>query len=429
MQPGGYFEIMTAGNSRILSYRNIFVTGATGVLGARLVKEILASTTSQIYCLVRAESLEQGRDRLLALHRVYDPEGHYLDEFQKRVKPVLGDVVSPQFGLSDVVYRELCDKIDVTFHAAAYTNLFANYRRIEPINVGGVKNVIQFCLNTVQKCLSYVSTYTVMGDKVFDPNLTFRETDLDVGQNFEYMTYQHTKFIGENLIRGATDQGLLWTIMRPGQIFGESQTGRYPQGQTNVSGLFYDIFKTIIETKVAFSGRTHYDVTPVDYVSKAILYLGAQHGEFHKTYHLTNPDIKTYHDVVAVVKTLGYEINQIPQDEYKKLLYSGEILKDGLPYSSITTKALKWWWRRDHFDFDAGAITDSTMTCDVLLSAGITCPKIDQNLLGTYIEAGIRESYFPAPQGFGRGQSVRAASAGRSTWAELPIVEQNLVPG
>jgi hypothetical protein len=38
--------------------------------------------------------------------------------------------------------------------------------------------VIEFCLGTAEKSLSYVSTYTVMGDKTFDERVRFRESGL-----------------------------------------------------------------------------------------------------------------------------------------------------------------------------------------------------------------------------------------------------------
>jgi len=373
------------------------LTGATGVLGARVLKELLETTSSEIYCLVRAESSVQARTRLLSFLRTYDPEDSQLQEFENRVTVLVGDVTDPTLGMDHHDYQEFAGKIDVTLHVAANTNLFSNFRRMEPINVGGTRNMIRFALQTPQKYLCYVSTYTVMGDKVFDKNLVFKETDLDVGQRFDHMNYQHTKFISENAVHDATSQGLVWNIFRPGQIFGEAATGRYPQGQTNVGGLFYDIFKTIIESRVALYCETHYDIVPVDYVSRALVHLALNRNSYFETYHLTNPDIKTYSDVVRLVTSLGYEIQSYPQKEYKEILFEGRMVVNNEEYKSVTTKAFKWWLQKEKFDFSESALTLCTYTYDILKSAGILCPEIDQKLIAVYIDAGVRMGYFPAP--------------------------------
>lgn len=381
-----------------LSSQNVFLTGATGVLGAHLLKEILSSTDSDVYCLVRADSAASALARLHTLMRAYDRDDSMAAEFAARVKPVLGDITSPLLDMTQAQYDELAGKIDVVLHGAAMTNLFARFSKIEPINVGGTRNLIEFALKTRQRYMCYVSSYTVMGDKTFDSTFLFRESDYDVGQGFEHMTYQQTKFIGEGLVRAAGDRGLRWKIIRPGQIFGEAATGYYPQGQTNVSGLFYDIFKTVIESGVALYSDTVYDITPVDYVSRATLHLALADKSVGSTYHLTNPHHSTYTQIIQTIADLGYPIRFVSQGEYKRLLQERQLLVAGEEYKSYTTAAFKWWFKREKFDFSASARTDAAAARAVLEPRGIRCPKIDRDLIGVYIERGIQDGYFPAAQ-------------------------------
>jgi thioester reductase-like protein len=380
---------------------NVFLTGATGVLGAHLLKELLKTTDCDVYCLVRAANPSDAMTRLHGLLRAYDPEDELADEFRARVIPVLGDVTGEKLDLSDQAYDELTEKIDLTLHGAASTNLFARYSKIEPVNVGGTRNIVEFCLKTKQKYMVYISTYTVMGDKTFDGSLVFKETDLDVGQGFEHMSYQESKFNAEKHVRAQTERGLNWKIIRPGQIFGEAATGLYPQGQTNVSGLFYDIFKTIIETGVAIYSDTYFDVTPVDYVSRGTLFLALNEPRMGGTYHLNNPNYATYTETTRVISDMGYPIEIVPQDEYKAMLFNRELRLVGgnsdEEYNSYTTKAFKWWFRKDQFDFRVSCKTDSTIAKSILEPRGIRCPKIDHKLLSVYIDRGIKHNYFPAP--------------------------------
>jgi len=253
--------------------RSVFLTGATGVLGGRILTDLLQSTTARIYCLARGDHPAHCRQRVWSLQRVYGADAKLESEFRARVTVLDGDVRQERLGLPCDPYEALQNDTELTIHAAANTSLLAKNHRLEPINVQGTARVIDFCLGTRGKNLSYVSTYTVMGDKTFDQKVRFRETDYDLGQGFAHMNYQHTKFRAEAMVRAAREQGLKWRIFRPGQIYGDSVTGAYPHAATRVSGLFYDLFRTAMDTGVMPEAYLHYDVVPVDYVSRGIVAL------------------------------------------------------------------------------------------------------------------------------------------------------------
>ena len=373
----------------------VLLTGATGVLGGRILVELLRNTNVNIRCLVRADSSEQGRERLAKILRVYDPQCTLGQRFADRVQVVLGDITDPNLGLKPAAFQELSEGIGLVIHSAANTNLFARYRTVEAVNVAGTREIIKFTLACRQAELLYVSTYTVMGNKTFDGDFTFYERDYDVGQKFPFMTYQQSKFVAEGLVRAATRDGLRWQIVRPGQIFGETGTCYYPQGETNVSGLFYDIFKTVTETGVAFHSKVLFDVTPVDYVSKATVALALQHKDFGQTFHLTNPDAVTYSDVIKTVAEQGYDIQFVTQEEYKQLLQQRRLCVAGQEYQSHTTQAFRCWFRHEEFDFSTSARTDCEMTRRVLENYGIDCAPI-RRLVRDYVRHGVETKYFPA---------------------------------
>jgi thioester reductase-like protein len=161
--------------------QTIFLTGATGVLGGRILKDLLQSTACRIYCLVRGKDPLHCEERVRSFLRVYDGRDTLEPEFLSRVTVLRGDVTQHLFGLSGSVFAKLQSETDITIHAAANTSLLLKYKRLEPINVQGTGRVIEFCLGTADRRLSYVSTYTVMGDKTFDERVRFREVDYDLG--------------------------------------------------------------------------------------------------------------------------------------------------------------------------------------------------------------------------------------------------------
>lgn len=400
-----------------LQHDRVLLTGATGVLGSYLMKELLETSESKIYCLIRAESNAHARTRLLTFLRIYDPSLKLQKEFNERVIPVIGDVSSHLLGLTESDYAELKAKIDVVVHSAAVTNLFLRMSRVEPTNITGTQNIIDFTLQTKQRYLCYISTHTIVGDKVFDHSVRFKESDYDIGQGFSYMTYQESKFRGEKMVRDAKERGLRWVIVRPGQIFGDSQSGNYPLRESNVSGLFYDILKTVIQTKLAMQSDTHFDVVPVDYVARATITLGLDPDSLFETYHLTNPDIKTYSDVIRIVKKVGYDVTIIPQEEYKRRLLASEVRADGNEYKSSTTSAFKWWFKRG-FMFYKSAITDCTLTAEKLAQKGVFCPPIDERLMRTYLNTAARENYLPALE---RPSTLRSYESAMTHWPEATI--------
>jgi thioester reductase-like protein len=389
--------------------KTVFLTGATGVLGGRILKDLLQSTAARVYCLVRGNSLIHCQERVRSSVRLYDVEGDLEQEFHSRVIVLQGDVTKEWLGLSQQVYAELQGQTEITIHAAANTSLLLKYSRLEPINVRGTGRVIEFCLGTAGKTLSYISTYAVMGDKTFDSSVRFHETDYELGQGFEFMNYQRSKFIAEGMVRAARGRGLKWRIFRPGQIHGDSATGAYPLAEPQLIGLFYDLFKTAMDTRVMPESYIHYDVVPVDYVSRGIVALSAGDENLFEVYHLTNPDAKNFLQVMGLLREIGYEIDLLPEERYKQRLRAGEITKNGQTYASTMLTAFSRWYFVSKISFYDSAMTDCEYTRAKLEKLGVTCARIGRELIETYVYAGIREGYFPRPTNNGRNPK-RAAN-------------------
>ncbi len=365
---------------------SVFVTGTTGVLGGYLLKDLLNLTDAHFFCLVRAASVEQGFDRLLKSLRIYDDSPEIEKTLRLRVTPVVGDIEQPNFAIEPTLLQRILSEADAMIHAAANTNLMCRYSDVYRVNVVGTQNAIEFALQTKNKFLCYVSTFSIIGNAMFDSDVRFKETDFDFGQKYPpSMPYQRSKFEAEFMVREARERGLNWLVVRPGQIFGDSRTGRYPfTNDVDASSLFYDIFKTIIETGLAFQSRSQFDVTPVDYVSRGIIALALQKPQLFETYHLTNPDIKTYSQILRLIQNLGYYLNVVPIPTYKDMLKAGKLMYRGSVYRSATTRVFWKWLHYDNYDFTGGGITECGKTAALLAQKGVFCSPIDENLVRVY---------------------------------------------
>lgn len=375
------------------SVENILLTGATGVLGARILCELLRSTDSYIYCLSRAKS---HKDALAAIEKVlfvYDSARELVGETW-RIIPMLGDVIKPRFGLEQRDYDDLANSIELVFHCAANVSLIASYEKLHPTNVEGTQRVVDFCL-TNNAPLLYVSSFSVIGNQLYH-EAVLMEDDLDIGQGFEEFNYERSKFEAEKLIRQAgIDQGLNWATVRPGNIWGDSETGEYPLFETKVKGIYYEMIKALVETGYSFSSNEDFDISPVDYVAKASLYIAFNiHQTNRNTYNLTNPSPGTYNDIVAHLKKYNFTIRIIDNEEYFEALYEERIKRDGKPYRSLFTDLMSMMASEG---LEELAKYDTSQAQALLEPVGIKCPASDFKLMKTYLNYSVKHDWINGP--------------------------------
>ncbi|GGY14827.1 thioester reductase domain-containing protein [Paludibacterium paludis] len=373
---------------------NIVLTGATGVLGGRLLQEVLETTDAMVYCVVRAESPDAALERIKEVLFAYD-EARTLDSQCWRIIPVLGDVSRERLGLDEASYLELAGSVDLVLHSAANVSLVASYAKIAPVNVGGVATMIEFCL-AGSVPLMMVSSFSVTGSKLYEPGFVLGEHDLDVGQCFEEMDYERSKFEAEQLVHAASERGLDWVIVRPGNIWGDSRTGCYPLRQTRVKGLYYEMLKSLVETGLTFSSDEDFDISPVDYVARAALYAVMNlHVTNRRTFNLTHPHPINYDDIVAALRHYGYTIGLVDSTTYFEALQSGRLCRDGKPYRSTFTDLLSIFY--DGSDIKEHARYDTSGIDALLADTDIRCHPCDAALIGRYLDYAVRTGFIVAP--------------------------------
>lgn len=368
----------------------IFLTGASGVLGGHLLKTLLKESALHIYCLVRGSSPEERWAKLQSILVCYD-EPNLLSQFKDRVTIIPGDIIENKLGLSSEAWQNLTQNIDCVLHAAGNVALHESYEKLEKVNVVGARNVVDFSLNTPNKYLIHISTYAIMGDRLLQNVSAFTENDFQLGQGFSGLNYAKSKFNAELLVREAKNQGLNWIIIRPGNIFGEATTGSYPFS-INVSGIFYDILKTVITTKIAMNTPLYFDITPVDYISKAIQFFMLDYQDCFNVFHLLNPDYKKFNAIVEMIKEVGHDISLVPPNHYYfKLLHS--------PHSFLSDyRSLMLAFARLHpnlFKSTGASTASAENTTAILATHSIFCPKIDSQLINTYLQYCRKVGYLP----------------------------------
>lgn len=393
---------------------HIFLTGATGFLGAFLLRELLQQTRADIYCLVRCSNTEEGKERIQR-----NLESYLLGTESRtpRIIPVAGDLSKPLLGLSTEEFQMLAKRIDIVYHSGASVNWFYSYNRLKTTNVLGTQEVLRLASQYKVKPLHYVSTISVFPATINSEAKIIQEQDtLDHG-GVLYGGYSQSKWVAEKLAMTARTRGLPVCIYRPGLITGHSQTGTW-----NTNDATIRMIKTSIEAGYMPDLDVAGDMTPVDYVSRAIVYLSSLKQSPGKVFHLTNPRPVLAKEFINCIRSFGYPLQQIPYGEWRVkmidlLMRSQEDSLSSLgPLFSLVIpeklpKLVKRMLNLDQDTIDGLATIigaqyaaqsvrlDCRNTIDGLSNTSIACPAVDDKLLKTYFSYLISIGFLnPPPQ-------------------------------
>lgn len=308
------------------SNQRLFVTGATGFLGAYLTLHLLKQTDAQLICLARsksgvsaAERVSQRLQRLLSGALNSDERFNVgFEEIASRISVVDGDLRQPQFGLSDKMFRSL--QADAIWHCAADVDFAESRRRqIMDTNFVGTCHVLAFAKANAIPELNYVSTAYVCGDRSGEIAEVPADTAFPVNN-----AYEESKRLCEQAVR---DSGLRYRLFRPAIIVGHSRTLEVDSS----SGL-YTYLSVMLRLKDTVQRRmpeyfehhslklvcddVNVNLVCVDQVVEAMVRIAAcGDRSANRIFHLVNPDpplTSTYiHTLNAI---FGIRIERVGQD-------------------------------------------------------------------------------------------------------------------
>lgn len=304
-------------------YENVLLTGATGFLGAYLLRDLLRESDAKIHCLIRAGDQEAARDRLS------ETCIHYSLNFSKqdwdRIVCHTGDLEAYQLGLSEKDWEQLGESIDAIYHCGAYVHSLKPYSKLRAANVGATYQLLHLSARARAKTFHHISS-----DAVFDSWGHQRHAVLYEDEPLAYHDsifgggYAESKWVADKLIEAARARGLAANIYRPGTLVGPAGS------QVSRSDDFFAAYVAgCVQLGCLPETDATLDLAQVDAVSAQIVGLSVEQTKA-QTYHLTNPAPAPFAELQKTLVQAGHCTKLVPYTEWEAALSKLDF-EDGNP--------------------------------------------------------------------------------------------------
>ncbi len=257
-------------SARSNTRRTVFVTGASGVIGAALLPELLPDF--DVIGLVRTGTLNS-----------------------EQSVAVRGDLTAPRLGLTQRDYDDLVARTDVVVHSAGLVDWGADPAHYEVINVGGTERILELAV-AAGAPVHHVSTAFVQSMDDAAP--------VTLAEDNPIYHYVRSKIAADELFAAS---GVPHSVVRPSNLLGDSRTGEIAHNQF-VQRMAIDVCRGRYPFLPA-RPAARMDMTPQDVCAQSIAAIVCA-DDLGSEYWLTyGPDALTVADTIALclefAQTLG----------------------------------------------------------------------------------------------------------------------------
>lgn len=388
----------------------VLLTGATGLLGRYLLRDLLLAH-GEVAVLARdarSATAQQRIDELVASW------SETLGLSLARPTVLVGDLRTDGLGLGAAERRWLSRRCRAVLHAAAHVGFGATLDG-EPwqTNFEGTRWLLELCAELGLDELHHVSTAFVCGQRTGP----VREDELECGQEF-HNDYERSKYETERLLRRTTRARV--TVYRPSIIVGDSHTGhtssyhgfyRFLAMGDLLAGPAADGRRQLC-LRVPFTGAELHDLVPVDGVAESITRLLRQPHRHGRTFHL-----------VARQPVPGWLIKDVAQEvlAIDGVCWVGpERLDDPSPLEKQFQELVRHYW-----PYHRGSpFFDQTNTTAAL--ADFRTPLLDRALLARLIRFAVVDRWGRRRRSAGLNcahyvEEFFPGAVRRSTLASIPL--------
>ncbi|CAG7980635.1 unnamed protein product [Penicillium salamii] len=364
----------------------VFLTGATGFLGAYLLADLLRMPdVHQVGCLVRAASPVAGLGRLKAALVKYNL---WQDAFLPKLLPLCGELDDHWLGLGQRRFEQIGEWASVIFHLGAKVNYTQPYSLHRSANIVGTVNVARLATTGRLKGLHYCSSISCFGPTGFVTGAKVVYEDGPLMPHLDALTFDHgyaqSQWAADELLQRLTSRGFPITVYRPGFITGDEITGACNPD---------DFFSRLIRASLELGCYPHLpnqrkEFITANYVVSAMLHIASNTFAYGHAFHLI-PDRDDSIGMGDVMKLLGesqgVSINCVGYEEWiEQLSASGNVsLQPLLPMlaEKVHEGLSRWELYENMPTYDK----TNTMRALRLYPGGLDCRSFDCDLMKGYV--------------------------------------------
>jgi L-aminoadipate-semialdehyde dehydrogenase len=383
-----------------------FLTGATGFLGAYILRDLLLRP-GKVTVLVRAKDIDGAMSRVRETCEAY---GIWEDSWESRLEPLVGDLQKPNFGLAPDTWNKLADSVDVVVHNGALVHWVLPYSRLRGPNVESTMTALAMCAVGKAKHFGLVSSTSVLDTDYFvklseksvaEGGTGVQESDdLEGARKGLGTGYGQSKWAAEYITRQAGKRGLSGCVIRPGYVLGDPENGT-----TNTDDFLVRILKGCIQLKSRPDITNTINMVPVTHVARVVVASSfnppvAPLGVAQITSH---PRI-TFKEFLGSLTKFGYDVPEVSYSTWKQNMESYVADRSGtkeenalLPLYHFVTGDLPADTKAPEMD-DRNAATalkkDEAWTGQDWSAGG----AVTEDTVGVYISYLIELGFMPKPE-------------------------------
>ncbi|KAJ2979129.1 hypothetical protein NQ176_g3436 [Zarea fungicola] len=385
--PESYLDLKLAGISQraeTLAFNNashiqwppksVFLTGATGFVGAFLLQQLLERGITA-HCLVRAGDSVQAMGDLEGALKNYDL---WKESYEPFLKPIIGGLEQPLFGLSQASFEELSVQVDAICHLCAWTGGSRPAPDLIVPNLVGTYEVLHLASVDRGKPVHLVSIPTTIQPCV--------DGSHNVVQDDQHGYYHNAKCMTERMVSAARSRGAKTSIFRLPLIFASSETGHF---NSEPDFLHLLIVGSLLMGKFPSLDGDLSAWMPIDYLCQAIA------SAMMQNHSLPNNDVDFVHSqhplslkhVFTTISGADEQQHIVPLDEWRRCLLARAVSQPAGQLARVADIVSQWTDQEILAMFKARPMDKHSPCEDHHTGAGDICPTsvIDETHLRKYL--------------------------------------------